>query len=88
MTYEFTEGATEECKWQIETDYWVTFDADVPPCRHVAGERPYPGSATPPNQRLLPAVVVVHNQGGYDITQLCLGCLIAAARSAGLADHR
>ena len=66
MKYKFSEGATEDGKFEIETDYQLSDYDSI--CRHVKDNK-------------LKAVVIAVNQGGYDSTVVCLECILEAAKT-------
>lgn len=70
--YEFGEGVLwDDNPWIIETDRKCT---GTSACRHSIATK---------DGFIQPAVVIVHNEGGFNSTGLCLNCIIEAAEGLG-----
>lgn len=73
---EYAEGMT----WRILIDYHASID-DIEPCKHAHSKYIKISEYNPGRiyeYAIVPVIIECKNEGGYNVTHLCLDCLLEA----------
>lgn len=83
MVHAIPNGATEIQQWDLCLDEDVDCYANVEPCPHARDVRPADDSLGKIGYRTwrLRGFVAARNEGGYNSTEVCLDCILEAART-------